>query len=490
MTISQAIQSAMSGLQAAQTQAAIVSQNIANAQTEGYVRKDVNLGNRIVNGVGMGVEVQGISRKVDEYLIRDMRIAAASVGRQDVLSASLTVFTDLVGQPQDERSLASALGKLDRALQELGNAPEDATLQKSAVAAAEALISSFQTIDRGVQKAREDADSQIDSIVRNVNSSLHRIDDLNRQIASQASAGIDTSDLRDERDRLLDSLARDLPINVIQSGHNVVVMTKGGVTLLDNAVHELSFQTSAIIPANSAYVPPPAASPLSGLMVDGVDISFSSTYPGAIREGTLAGLFEIRDSIMPLVQKQADELAAHVAAAFQAADATVTGAPPADTGLFTDNGGPVDPLAYVPGLAGRLSVNGLVEANAALLRDGVHATAAGAAGDPTQIHAFQAIFSQTFSFDPGAGLQTAAKLAEFAASATADIQKVRSEADRAYVAQSLVLSGLSNTRLNRDGVNIDDEMQKMLSIERSYAASAQVISMANAMLDSLFEAMR
>src|SRR5690606_8159299 len=180
----------------------------------------------------------------------------------------------------------------------------------------------------------------------------------------------------------------------------------------------------------------------------------------------------------------------NVAAAFQNADATVAGAPPADTGLFTDNGGPVDPLTYMPGLAGRLSVNGLVEANAALLRDGIHAPVVGAAGDPTQVHAFQAVFSQTFAFDPGAGLQTAAKLTEFAASATADIQKIRSDADRAHVAQSLVLSGLSNTRLNRDGVNIDDEMQKMLSIERSYAASAQVISMANAMLDSLFEAMR
>lgn len=43
MTISQAIQSAMSGLQATQTQAAIVSQNIANAQTQGYVRKDVKI---------------------------------------------------------------------------------------------------------------------------------------------------------------------------------------------------------------------------------------------------------------------------------------------------------------------------------------------------------------------------------------------------------------------------------------------------------------
>lgn len=490
MTISQAIQSAMSGLQATQTQAAIVSQNIANAQTEGYVRKDVNLGNRIVDGVGMGVEVQGISRKVDEYLIRDMRTAAAKVGKQDVLSASLSVFTDLVGQPQDERSLATALGNLDRALQELGNAPEDATLQKSAVAAAEALVSAFQTIDNGVQRAREDADSQIDSVVLNVNSTLHQINDLNRQISAQASAGVDTSDLRDERDRLLDSLARDMPINVIQSGHSVVVMTKGGVTLLDNAVHELSFQPSAIIPANSAYVPPPGPSPLSGLMVDGVDISPSSSYPGAIREGTLAGLFEIRDSIMPRAQKQADELAAHLAAGFQNADATVTGIAPADTGLFTDNGAAVDPLAYMPGIAGRLSVNALVQADAALMRDGIHAPAAGPAGDATQVHAFQAVFSQTFAFDPAAGLQVSANLTDFAASAAADIQKARSNADEAYVAQSLVLSGLSTTRQNRDGVNVDDEMQKMLSIERSYAASAQVISMANAMLDSLFEALR
>ena len=124
MSITQAIQSALSGLQANQMQAAIVSRNIANAQTDGYVRKNVELGSKVVGGVGTGVEVQSISRKVDEYLIRDMRTSAARVGYQQALSNALTIYTDIVGQPQDERSLATMLGNLERQLKQLGDAPD------------------------------------------------------------------------------------------------------------------------------------------------------------------------------------------------------------------------------------------------------------------------------------------------------------------------------------------------------------------------------
>jgi len=493
MSITQAIQSALSGLQANQMQAAIVSRNIANAQTDGYVRKNVELGSKVVGGVGTGVEVQSISRKVDEYLIRDMRTSAARVGYQQALSNALTIYTDIVGQPQDERSLATMLGNLERQLKQLGDAPEDAALQQSAVTAAQNLVDTLHRTNDGIRQVREDADAQIAATVTNINSRLVQIHELNRQISAQGT-GADNGDLIDQRDRLLDQLSSDLPIRVIQTGASVTVMTQNGVTLLDSEVHALSFSPSPVIPANAAYMPPPAATALSGLTVDGVDISPSSGYPGAIREGSISGLFELRDSIMPRFQKQIDELAAQLAAGFQAADTTVTGAPPNDTGFFTDAGGAVDPASYMAGLAGRITVNALVRPDAggdpSRLRDGLHAAVSGASGDATQILAFQKIFTTTLSFDAAAGLQTSAKLADFAASSAIDAHSIRKVAENGLTAQKLVYDSLSTSRQSQDGVNVDDEMQKMLMIERSYAASAQVIAAANKMLDQILESLR
>src|SRR5690606_27364201 len=124
MTITQAINAALSGLRAAQTQSAIVGRNVANAQTPGYVRKDVGLSPFVLGGTGVGVHVDGVFRRVDELLIRDVRNALSDVGRQEVLAEALGYFTEVVGQPQDERSLASALAALDHALGALGDTPE------------------------------------------------------------------------------------------------------------------------------------------------------------------------------------------------------------------------------------------------------------------------------------------------------------------------------------------------------------------------------
>lgn len=488
MSISQAIQSALSGLNATQTQAAIVSRNISNAQTEGYVRKDVELGSLVVGGSGAGVSVLSISRTVDEFLIRDVRTAASRVGYQETLSAALSLYTDLVGQPQDERSLASALGEFQRELALLGENPEDVALQQAVAAKARDLTGVFKHTDSAIRQLREDADAQISGTVLNINRDLSEIHRLNLEIQGRGRDG-DIGDLLDQRDRLIDRLSQEIPINVLPSNNGVTILTNGGVTLLDSEVHPLSFAASPVIPPNAAYTPPPGPSALSGLTVDGVDIAPGSNYPGALSGGKLAAHFEIRDRLMPRFQRQVDELASQLTAAFQNADATVTGVAPSDTGFFTDAGAAHDPLAYAPGLAGRIAVNTLIDPLAggdpSRIRDGAHAAVPGPAGDPAQIQAFSAVFTQTFGFDPAAGIQTSATLLNYASNASSDAHTLRSTAQNNAKSETIAFDSLSNSRLSKDGVNIDDEMQKMLSIERSYAASAQVISAANRMLDQL-----
>jgi flagellar hook-associated protein 1 len=75
MSISGALSSSLSGLTAAARAAEVVSSNIANARTEGYGRREVQLSARSVGGTGQGVQVDAVRRMVDLVLLTDRRIA-------------------------------------------------------------------------------------------------------------------------------------------------------------------------------------------------------------------------------------------------------------------------------------------------------------------------------------------------------------------------------------------------------------------------------
>ena len=68
MSLTATLKTASSGLNAAQASLRAVSDNIANVNTPGYVRKAVNQQPLVVNGVGQGVKIDGVQRITDQYL--------------------------------------------------------------------------------------------------------------------------------------------------------------------------------------------------------------------------------------------------------------------------------------------------------------------------------------------------------------------------------------------------------------------------------------
>ena len=68
MSLTLALNNALSGLRVNQQSLAVLAQNIANANTEGYTRKVVDQSSVVIDGVGSGVRVDDISRKVDQFL--------------------------------------------------------------------------------------------------------------------------------------------------------------------------------------------------------------------------------------------------------------------------------------------------------------------------------------------------------------------------------------------------------------------------------------
>jgi flagellar hook-associated protein 1 FlgK len=220
-----------------------------------------------------------------------------------------------------------------------------------------------------------------------------------------------------------------------------------------------------------------------------------------LQTGELVGLSAVRDDLATTYQDQLDEIARGLITIFAEADQNAVPALPNATGLFTYTG-PAIPAAatIVPGLAGSIKVNALVDpaqgGNAKLIRDGGINGAAyvynttGEAGFTGRISQLVNLMTTQSAFDPNAGASTAASIINFAASSTSWLESKRSSASADSDYQTTLLDRSNQALSNVKGVNTDDEMAKMLELERSYSASAKLIATVDQMLQSLLAAVR
>ena len=65
MSLTIALQNALSGLQTNESVLQVISNNVTNATTEGYTRKNAPPISRVIAGTGQGVEASNLTRVVD-----------------------------------------------------------------------------------------------------------------------------------------------------------------------------------------------------------------------------------------------------------------------------------------------------------------------------------------------------------------------------------------------------------------------------------------
>ena len=125
---------------------ATISQNIANANTPGYVRTEVTLSPRTHLGAGAGVEVTGIKRAADRFLATASYIAEAARGsaavRADLLGRAQANF----GDPASDTSMFATLDDFWAAVTEIGVDPASQLRRGDAVSALQSMYSEVQRI--------------------------------------------------------------------------------------------------------------------------------------------------------------------------------------------------------------------------------------------------------------------------------------------------------------------------------------------------------
>lgn len=488
MSLLRALSSANSGLAATSARADVAASNIANASNPNYVRKEVITTERFTDGHGNGVRIATVEQKQNLELTRQRRGADAAFGRSSVISAAHNELQSEVGEPGSGFGLFASIESLEASMNSLQATPESVALQNSVVQAAREITAEFNTLSKAATKMRETADQNIFNSVGKVNKALYRLQEINSEITDVKFSSGAGNALETERQLLLSEIGEIIPIRDIPRDNGQVdVVTDTGVFLLAGNVRELSFTRTSIIEPTNRYGT--TGSTLSGLFVDGQDITPGTSGAQKIKGGSISGEFAVRDSIATEFTDSLDAMSRDLIDRFSN-DSIDSTKPAGAQGLFTDATYAADATKTI-GVASRIGINAAVDPNAGgavyRIRDGIGATSPGNTGNTTIINGMISAMSASRSITFGGGLPGNYSVINAAAAFTSQVgeQALRHESINAgTIARRDILT---DAELDAGSVDVDFELQTLIIIEQNYAANARVIQTVDQMIDRLLQ---
>lgn len=325
MSLSQALNSALSGLKVTQSSLALVSANVANAGTPGYVRKTVSQVAVAGTGTGIGVRIASIQREFDSYVQSQLRTenagASYATTRADILNQLQTVY----GDPGSDASLETVYNNFTSALQALSSSPDDPAAQSQVINNAQLLTQQLNGMSASIQTLRGDAELGISDAVSQANEAMSQIAKLNQQLASSSLSDSAAASMQDQRDNYINQLSQLMDIRVISGDYNQVsVYTNSGIQLVGIQAATLGFDAQGTMAPNAQWSSDPSKRGVGTItLTSPTGNSVDLIQSNAIRSGTIAAYVQARDSDLVQAQNQLDAVASAMASALS--DKTTAG---------------------------------------------------------------------------------------------------------------------------------------------------------------------
>lgn len=318
MSLSLALNTALQGLHVNQQTMAVISNNIANANTEGYSRQVVDLASVAIDGKGQGVRIEDIVRKVDNYLIKTINRHTSELSRSEVIDDYLERAQIVLGEPGQENSIDEQIEIFFNALQAMADTPDRVSTRAAVVEAAETLALEFSNLAYSLEELRFEADRDIKISVKVINDTLTELAAINEAIAEADAFGSSKANLFDQRDNALKVLAEHIDISTYEQKSGVVHVYIGqGLSILDEVQYQLEYPRSNTITSliDDSAIPAITVQPLD---TDGRPFgeptaitthAVSSEVEASFFNGRIFGLMQLRDELFPSMLEQLDTLA-------------------------------------------------------------------------------------------------------------------------------------------------------------------------------------
>jgi flagellar hook-associated protein 1 FlgK len=317
MSLGSALATAMSGLHANQASLSIVSSNIANAQTPGYITRSVNQVETITGDSGASVSVTGVNRELNQFVQTQLRSETSGGTYADQMASVLTQLQSVYGTPGADGSLESAYSNFTSAMQTLSTSSGSSSAQISALTTAQNLAQTLNSATQGIQALRTNAEQDLSISVGQANAAMTQIAQINAQLQGMSSTDPAAATLMDQRDSAVDQLSQLMDIRVSTDNTNkTTVYTTNGVELVGAQASQMTFNSQGSLTANSQWNSNPSKSSTGTLTIklaNGASIDMIAT--NSISSGQIAADLTLRDKTLVQAQAQVDQLASSMATA-------------------------------------------------------------------------------------------------------------------------------------------------------------------------------
>ncbi len=328
MSLTAMISNASSGLYAAQSGLRVTSDNIANVNTAGYVRKTLQQTSRVSNGMGAGVDVTGVTRAANSYLQLASLNAATAAGRASVRSELLDNAQSLFGNPGGDSSYFNRLDELLAAFSTASDDPGSSLRRTQATAAIQDFLNASSGISNSLADITANADTRISAGVSRANELLQQIEQLNVEITAQQSVGGDITGSQTLQSGFLDELSTLMDITTSDRlNGGIMVRTPQGQLLAGAGAGTITYERGQGGDTFMSVTLPGGSGVKTGLQIGGGEIGGLLS----LRNNEIAGIAE---QLGEYVSKAAEEInrAANASSAVPAPN-SLTGR---NTGLGSD----------------------------------------------------------------------------------------------------------------------------------------------------------
>jgi flagellar hook-associated protein 1 FlgK len=457
MSLFTSLRTSLTGIGAITSQISVVSNNIANASTEGYTQKTAVLSSTSTGGVS----VTGYKRTTNDALFNSLNESTSNASyrsTQDGYMDQIKTTLGITGSDSDNPELESVWSSFTSAWSALEADPTNSSLQTAVVNAAQNVVSTVNSISSDIDNLDAQISTDITGTCSDLNSYLSQIADLNLKIASATSSGQDTGSLEDSRDQLILKISSIADIQVMDRDQGqIAIYTDGGYCLLDGTnAQQFEFDGTDVYSTNTPSVS------LNGTLTGGslqAAIDFRATNASGAST----------DSGKNVLQKLREQLNAFVTS-------LTTGTSSTDFAYVYNNasGTSTEASTFFEGTStSDFTVN-------ASLVDGSETVKTEAISDCET-----ALSDSTKSFSAGNLSLTNVSYATIITGILSASQTAASNISSLSTTASDAQSYLKETYSNATGVNSDDQTVLLTTLENAYASLSHVIGVIQTMFDDL-----
>jgi flagellar hook-associated protein 1 len=425
------------------------SNNIANQNTPGYSREVAVLteGTPTVEGnitYGTGVVLQQIQSVRDQVLQLQISDQNQQQGSAQAQYSALQQIQTPFSSPT--AGIGADFTAFFNSISQLSTNPSSIPDRQAVLSAAQNLANDFQSTEQNLDSIQSGQNQLVQQNVTQINTLTQQIAQLNVQVGAMQKLGQDPGSLGDQETQLIQQLSQLTNVNQIQT-ENGLTLTTGNGTPLVVAGQSFALQTIT------------GPSGMTDISSQGQDITSSLTG------GQLGGNLQVRDTVIPGLLNQLDNLASQFATSFNAAQAS-------GYDLYGNAGQPLFSDTSGAGAASNLTV-AITDPNL------IAASSDGTTGSNGNIANLLAVQNQA--------LPSGESPLDAYASMVSQTGTLTDQAQAESTASTASLNQLNDQLGSVSGVNLDEETTNLMNYQRAYQAAARIVTTVDELTQSVLD---